>query len=366
LKTDKGEPLPLAGTRLVVCLGPGGVGKTTTSAALALMAAGENRNVDVMTVDPAPRLLDALGLDTQSADLQKIALDGLVQSPGRLRACKLDPKRTFDEIVARYAPSKSAHEAILSNRLYRNLSEAMAGVADYMAIEKLLDLESDPSTDLIVLDTPPAREALDFLDAPRRMLELLNSRAATLLGASHGFMGQSLTMLDLAARAVLSAFDRLTGLRLLGDVRSFVQSFDGMYQGFAERAACAQALMRDPRTLITVVTTPDEQRAEEAREFCESLTRVGLRIGALIVNRTLPRLPRAAELHRLALSSELIQKLKRNLRDFAALKARQDLSIESIRRALAPDVLIAVAPDLGREPQKLADLLEIARNLQAA
>lgn len=363
MNTDKAKPLPLADRRLVICLGPGGVGKTTTSAALALMAASENRNVDVMTVDPAPRLLDALGLDTESPDRQLVALDGLLPAPGRLRACKLDPKRTFDEIVERHAPSKSACDAILGNRLYRNLSEAMSGVADYMAIEKLLELESDQSTSLIVLDTPPAREALDFLDAPRRMLELLGSRAATLLGASQGFMGQSLTMLDLAARAVLAAFDRLTGLRLLGDVRSFVQSFDGMYQGFAERAARAQALMRDPRTLIAVVTTAEERRVEEAREFCDSLSRAGLPVGALIVNRRLPKLPKAAELDRLPLTSALVQKLRRNLRDFAALKARQDLSVESLRGALGPEVLIIAAPDLGHEPQELADLLEIARNL---
>jgi anion-transporting ArsA/GET3 family ATPase len=364
LKTGEPKPLRLDGKRLVICLGPGGVGKTTTSAALAILAASENRNVDVMTVDPAPRLLDALGLDADSALPQSVALETFLRAPGRLRACKLDPKRTFDQLVGRYAASKSAREAILSNRIYRNLSEAMSGVADYMAIEKLLELEADSSSDLIVLDTPPAREALDFLDAPRRILELLNSRAATLLGAAGGFMGQS-PMLDLAARGVLAAFDLLTGLRLLSDVRSFVRSFDGLYKGFAERAARAQALIRDPRTLIVVVTTPEAQRADEACEFCESLTQAGLHVGALIVNRTLPKMPKGADLDRLETSTELIRKLKRNLRDFSALKARQDLSIESIRRSLPAPVLVAVAPDLGREPQELADLLAIARSLQA-
>src|SRR5207237_5100509 len=136
-------------------------------------------------------------------------------------------------LVARYASSEAARDTILANRLYRNLSAALAGVGDYMAIEKLLELEGDPDNDLVVLDTPPAREALDFLGAPRRMLDLLNSRAATLLGASRGFLGQRLKMVDLAARAVLAAFDRLAGLHLLDDVHGFVKSFDGMYQGFA-------------------------------------------------------------------------------------------------------------------------------------
>src|SRR5580693_1294863 len=162
--------LELGQHRLVICLGPGGVGKTTLSAALALNAAIAGRAVDVMTVDPAPRLLDALG----------------APRGGRLRALKLDPKQTFDMLIERHAPSAAARDAILSNRIYRNLSTALAGVADYMAMEQLLELNRDTSTGLIVLDTPPAREAIDFLDAPRRMLELLGSRAITLLGAEIG------------------------------------------------------------------------------------------------------------------------------------------------------------------------------------
>src|ERR1039457_4082928 len=216
-------PLDLKDHRLIICLGPGGVGKTTISAALALYGAMAGRSVDVMTVDPAPRLLDALGLDAASAEPQPVPPEGIPEkerrrSHARLRALKLDPKATFDSIVTRYAPSNAARDSILKNRIYRNLSDALSGVGDYMAMEKLLELYSAPGADLIVLDTPPASEAIDFLDAPRRLLDLLNSRAITLLGLSSGRLLRGLKVVDLAARAVLSAFDKLTGLNLLTDV----------------------------------------------------------------------------------------------------------------------------------------------------
>ncbi len=355
--------LSLRGRRLAVCLGPGGVGKTTISAALAVRAAIDRLAVDVMTVDPAPRLLDSLGLDAANSDPQPVTLDGIAPRGARLRAFKLDPKRTFDELVGRYAPSDAARSAILANRLYRNLSDALAGVGDYMAMEKLLELIADRSTDLVVLDTPPAREALDFLDAPRRLLELLGSRAATLLGAKRGFLGQRLTMLDLAARAVLGAFDRLTGLQLLGDVKDFVRSFDGMYQGFAERAERAQAMLRDERTLIAMVTTAEHERVDEARRFIEALRASGLRVDALIVNRVLPEVPAPSVLARLDLPSALKRKLARNLREFAALKRRESNSLGALRDALGAGGKLLIAPDLGREPRGIKDLAEIATQI---
>src|SRR3984893_6901691 len=161
-------PLDLNDHRLIICLGPGGVGKTTISAALALYGAMEGRSVDVMTVDPAPRLLDALGLDASSSEPQRVPLNGVLDRDGRharprLRALKLDPKATFDALVNRHAPSHAARDSILKNRIYRNLSDALSGVGDYMAMEKLLELYSAAGADLIVLDTPPASAAIDFL-----------------------------------------------------------------------------------------------------------------------------------------------------------------------------------------------------------
>jgi anion-transporting ArsA/GET3 family ATPase len=362
-------PLDLKNHRLVICLGPGGVGKTTISAALALYGAMAGRSVDVMTVDPAPRLLDALGLDAASAEPQPVPLDGILdkerrRSHARLRALKLDPKATFDSIVTRYAPSNAARDSILKNRIYRNLSDALSGVGDYMAMEKLLELYSAPGADLIVLDTPPASEAIDFLDAPRRLLDLLNSRAITLLGLSSGRLLRGLKVVDLAARAVLSAFDKLTGLNLLTDVQGFVESFEGMYSGFSERAQKAGDLLRSSESIIVIVTTAEAARIAQARAFAIALDAAGLRVDTIVVNRMMPQIPDSAELAGAKISAALKRKLARNLKDFQALKERETRALKELRTGLSSKLRILAAPDLGREPRSLADLAELAQHLE--
>lgn len=346
--------------RLVVCLGPGGVGKTTISAALALAAAIDGRSTDVMTIDPAPRLLDALGVTGDAHEPQVVDLS---RQAARLRAMKLDAKRTFDELIMRYAPSEKAGEAILAGRIYQSLSNALAGVADYMAMERVLALYHERSADLIVLDTPPATDALRFLDAPRRMLELLNSRAAALLGASRGLLRGPQGIFDVAARAILAAFDRLTGLHLLSDVHAFVKGFEGMYEGFAMRAEEIQQLLREPSTAIVLVTTPERERIEQTAEFIEALHRMHLRVDALVINRLMRPLPNEAELERSRLPAGLKRKLSRNLADFAALKQREMSAVEQLRETLAPEIPVLHTLDRGCEPRSLDDLAAIADNL---
>jgi anion-transporting ArsA/GET3 family ATPase len=351
----------LAHERLLVCLGPGGVGKTTIAAALALQAALSGRVVDVMTIDPAPRLLDALGLQVRPETARDVPLTGLRPRPrGRLRALRLDSKRMFDQLIETYAPTPATRDAILGNRIYRGLSSALAGIADYMAAEQLLDLRHESDADLIVLDTPPAGEAIEFLDAPRRMLELLSSRAITLLGSARG-----LGIFDFAARAVLRAFDRLTGLHLLADVHAFVSSFEGMYAGFADRAAAVQALIREPTSKLILVTSPESQRVEQTREFIQSLLRLGLRPGVLIVNRVMPPLPDIEEIQRARLPIVLKRKLERNLADFTALKAREAACLQPLLE-LADGIPILMAEDLGDEPGNLKDLVRIVRSIRTA
>jgi anion-transporting ArsA/GET3 family ATPase len=361
---------PTNARKLVVCMGPGGVGKTTISAALAVHAAATGRTVDVMTVDPAPRLLDALGLDLASTEPHKVSLDGIRHARAtkanhaRLRALRLDPKRTFDAIIARYASSEKARDLILENRIYRNLSGALAGVGDYMAMEKLLELSDDPATDLIVLDTPPATEAIEFLDAPRRLLELLNSRAVTLLSAPAGIIRSQLRLADVAARAVLTAFDRVTGLKLLKDIQGFVRSFDGLYEGFAERASRAQEKLRAQDTGIVMVTTAETGRVAQTQEFITALDAAGLKVTAMIVNRVMPELPDAVELEAAKIAPALKRKLKQNLADYTALKQRQDSSLKMLRDALPAEAKLIVAPELSREPRSIADLATIGRSLR--
>jgi anion-transporting ArsA/GET3 family ATPase len=363
--------LDLGAARLVVCMGAGGVGKTTLSAALAVTAAAAGRAVEVMTVDPAPRLLDALGLSAGDAGPHEVPLPrahrGGRAAPhrGRLRAYRLDPKHTFDAIVARHAPSPGARDAILGNRIYQNLSGALSGVGDYMAMEKLVELAADPATGLIVLDTPPAAEALDFLDAPRRLLDLLGSRAVTLLGSSASRLGRRLRVVDLAARAVLAAFDRVTGLHLLGDVQSFVAGFEGMYEGFRERARRADALLREDTTAIVVVTTAETKRIAQAREFMEALAGKGLRVSAVVINRVMADLPDAAELDHAEISTALRHKLRRNLADYAALKRREADSLDAVRAAMPPGAAMLLAHELGHQPGRIADLAVLGRSLGA-
>jgi len=345
--------------RLLLCLGPGGVGKTTTASALGLRAALEGGAVDVMTIDPAQRLLDALHVDAAIAEPEEVALEGLaVGGAGRLRALKLDPKHTFDSVVNRYAPSRAMAEGILDNRLYRGISNALAGVGDYMAMEKLLELYDNPQTSLIVVDTPPAREALDFLGAPERLLDLLNSRATTLLGGGLRFS-------DMAARAILSAFDRVTGLHLLSDVHAFVRSFEGMYQGFAQRAARARSILSGPECLVLVITTPEELRVEETGVFIRSLDQAGISIDGLVVNRVAPAMPKKSAPAKIA-PPALQKKLHRNWRDFAALKQREAAALRVLNEMLPAGATMLVAPALGREPRSLEDLATIAGSIDTA
>jgi anion-transporting ArsA/GET3 family ATPase len=249
----------------------------------------------------------------------------------------------------------------MQNRIYRNLSQALAGVGDYMAMERLLELSEEPATGLVVLDTPPAREALDFLEAPRRLLDLLNSRAVTLLG---GGIRRGFSVVDLAARAVLSAFDRLTGLHILSDVHAFVRSFDGMYAGFAERAARAQRLLVAPDTAVVVVTTAEPERIAQAHEFLAALRTAGIEPRAVIVNRTLPAIVPHEQIARAPLAPALKRKLARAAAEFAALKQRETAAIASLRAGESRELELVVAPDLGREPADLTDLARLGQSLE--
>ncbi|MFZ4585301.1 MAG: ArsA family ATPase [Acidimicrobiia bacterium] len=275
---------------IVVCCGTGGVGKTTTAAAVALEGARRGRKTMVVTIDPAKRLADALGLRELSNDPQRIDRDrwdpdNTAQSGGELSALMLDVKHTFDALIARYSSSPEQAERITNNSFYRNLSTALSGTQEYMAMEKLYELNESYSFDLIVVDTPPSRHALDFLDAPNRLLRLLDNRIFRLLMSS---AGTSLRIAGAAVQRFLRTVARAAGPEVINDVVAFLQAFDGMEAGFRERAAHVVELVHDEGTRFVLVTSPRRDAIDEVVFFAERLRTSGHQVDALVVNRVHP------------------------------------------------------------------------------
>ena len=273
--------------RIVVCCGSGGVGKTSTAAAVALWAAEHGRRTCVLTIDPARRLAQALGLDLLSNSPRPVKAKGLpARGPGSLDAMMLDMRRTFDEVIERYAGDAEQADRILANRFYQRLSSTLAGTQEYMAMEKLYELHESQRYDLLVVDTPPTRSALDFLDAPDNLNELLDARAFRLLIAPAQRIGRGyLRGLNLATTAMTKMVRRVTGSELLAEVGEFFAAFEGMYDGFKERAGLVYDQLKHPSTAFVVVATPDGAALREAAYFAGRLAADRMPLGALVVNR---------------------------------------------------------------------------------
>jgi len=278
------------GTRIIVCCGAGGVGKTTTAAALALRAAEQGRRVVVLTIDPARRLAQSLGVGLLDNTPRPVtgftAADG-----GSLDAMMLDMKRTFDEVVLAHALADKAQQ-ILANPFYQAVSSSFAGTQEYMAMEKLGQLVQqagrDPATpwDLVVVDTPPSRSALDFLDAPKRLGSFLDGRFIRLLSAPARVGGRAyLKVLSAGATVVSATLTRVLGGQLLSDVRTFVSALDTMFGGFRERADETYALLKNGGTAFIVVAAPERDALREASYFIDRLEQDGMPLGGLVVNR---------------------------------------------------------------------------------
>ena len=284
-----------------MCCGSGGVGKTSTAAAVALWAAEHGRRTCVLTIDPARRLAQALGLDLLSNAPTPVKARGLpARGPGSLDAMMLDMRRTFDEVIERYARDPEQAERILANRFYQRLSSTLAGTQEYMAMEKLYELHESQRYDLLVVDTPPTRSALDFLDAPDNLNELLDARAFRLLIAPAQRIGRGyLRGLNLATTAMTKMVRRVTGSELLAEVGEFFAAFEGMYDGFKERAGLVYDQLKHPSTAFVVVATPDGAALREAGYFAGRLAADRMPLGALVVNRIhragpVPEVPAAA------------------------------------------------------------------------
>ena len=276
-------------TRIIVCCGSGGVGKTTTAAAIGLRAAERGRQVCVLTVDPARRLAQSMGLT--SLDNTPRRIDSVGIGSGSLHAMMLDMKRTFDEIVEAHAdPARAAQ--ILANPFYQSLSSSFAGTQEYMAMEKLGQLRRSDEWDLIVVDTPPSRSALDFLDAPERLGRFLDGRLIRLL-ASPVRAGRPFTKVINAGFTMMTgALTKLLGGQLLRDAQTFITAFDTLFGGFRERADATYRLLQAPGTAFLVVAAPEPDALREAAYFVERLGEERMPLAGLILNRV-HRLPAA-------------------------------------------------------------------------
>jgi len=269
-------------TRIVVCCGSGGVGKTTTAAAIGLRAAERGRKVVVLTIDPARRLAQSMGL-TERDNTPRV-VDG-ASGGGELQAMMLDMKRTFDEVVLAHAEPERA-KAIMENPFYQSLSAGFAGTQEYMAMEKLGQLRAEDRWDLIVVDTPPSRSALDFLDAPSRLGSFLDGKVIRLLTAPAKVGGRSaMKFLNVGMGLLTGTLGKIFGAQLLTDVQTFVSAMDSMFGGFRERADRTYQLLKAEGTAFLVVAAPERDALREAAYFVDRLAADQMPLAGLVLNR---------------------------------------------------------------------------------
>jgi anion-transporting ArsA/GET3 family ATPase len=296
----------LLSRRVIACVGAGGVGKTTLAAAIGLGAAKRGRRVLVLTIDPAKRLADALGVGALGPEPQAIPRELLtslgVPATGELYAMMLDMKRTFDELVTRFAPDAAARERILANRIYQHVSDALAGSAEYSAMEKVYEMSARPEFDLVVLDTPPSAHALDFLEAPERLLGMLDSRLVQRLlhpAMSAGRLG--LRLFQRGAHQAFALIERISGFGFLEDVSEFLLAFEGMSEGFRRRAEAVRRLLFGPDTAFVLAAAASGESVAHARDLLARLEAHGANVVGVVANRIrawpdgAPPLPRPEE-----------------------------------------------------------------------
>jgi anion-transporting ArsA/GET3 family ATPase len=352
---------------VVVCCGSGGVGKTTTSAALAVGLAKAGARVAVLTIDPARRLADALSVGAIGNTAVPVPVLDLPAGAG-LDAMMLDAKRTFDDVVGRFASSPEARDRILSNHYYRFVSTRLAGSHEYMAMEKLYDVATSGMYDVVVLDTPPSRHALDFLAAPGRMANLMDEGVMRwlVLPASRGGWKMIERGSELLARVLRS----MLGERTIGDIAEFFSAFQGLWDGFRERSIAVRALLASDATRFVLVTTPAPGARAEALQFVEVLAAGKMPFGGFLVNRCVtPPTDSAVPSFGDPPAGEDPARWHALVRALAAAPERRRQLVADQERALAdlrahaPRAALWRVPDAGREVHDLPALAELARHL---
>jgi anion-transporting ArsA/GET3 family ATPase len=366
---------PLEGRKVICCVGSGGVGKTTTAAALALAAAMEGKRALVLTIDPARRLANSLGLKELGNEETRIDprhfAEAKLSPRGEMWAMMLNLKSAWDELVRRDARSPQQADAILANKIYQSLSTAMAGSLEYIAMEKVNELYSSGRFDVIVLDTPPTSNALDFLHAPDRVLDVLDNNAMRLvLGPMLKAGRVGFRLLAVPSGLVLRTLARFTGSDFLRDLAQFMMAFEGMYEGFKDRASKVKALLSSSRTGFVLVTSPNPLITQEALFFHRALQADGIRTAAVVVNRVQrdPRrhggpdnvaaLKEALQLAQIKDQNGFSERLCETLTEQAVLADLDRREIEKLRATLQGVPLFTV-PRLRKDVHDLAGLWQI-------
>jgi anion-transporting ArsA/GET3 family ATPase len=338
---------------VVVCCGSGGVGKTTVSATFALAAARAGRRSCVVTVDPARRLADALGVQSLPNTPSEVKGDW----PGHLHALMLDSKGTFDDLVQRYARTPEQAESILANRLYQNLAGALSGTQEYMAMEKLYELVQSDEFDIVVVDTPPTRNALDLLDAPRRLTRFLENRLFRALLVP---TKMSLRAVGVATQALLRTISKVAGAEIVQDAVGFFQAFEGMEDGFRSRASAVHELLADPATAYVLVTSARPDAITEAGFFAEKLAERDVAVAALVVNRIAPSFGDGGE--PAPSTAPELEPLEANLAQLDAVAAREEAAFSGLASQVAP-APVGRIPLFGQDVHELLGLQRAADHL---
>jgi anion-transporting ArsA/GET3 family ATPase len=362
----------LAGKRICVCGGSGGVGKTTTSAAIALGMAAEGAKVAVVTIDPAKRLANALGLHELENEPRLVPPDGIeaagLEMRGELWAMMLDPKRTFDELIDRIAPDPTRAQEIKANRVYAELSTAVSGSQEFTAVSKLYELGVSGAFDLLVLDTPPSRNALDFLDAPGRLSSFLEGRALKALTRPTGL---GIRVLGRGALPLIAGLRRVTGVDLLADLSAFFALLGDMTKDFSARANAVEDMLRAPSTAFLLVTSAQHEPMDEAMWFAQTLQRGGFPFEGVVVNRVHHDLLGDREPDdvlgalRDVLPAALASKVAANFDDYHVLARRDKQNIARLGAELDGRPLLLV-PHLDDDVHDIAGLLRVHRYLFAS
>ena len=367
--------------RVIITVGAGGVGKTTTAAALGVAAAQRGKRVLCMTIDPARRLAESLGIESMKTEAMEIDPARFAQAgaplTGSLTVMMLDTKRTFDELIIKYSSSPERAKRLLDNKLYQYVSTSLAGTQEYMAMEKLIAVKNDPRYDIVFLDTPPTTTALDFLDAPERLVDALDSAAMKWFMDAFQSTGKlSLNILARSASVVLRAISKITGGNFLQDVAQFITELNDLFGGFKERAARVQSTLRGPDVAFVLVSSPSPMSIKEVLYFSDRLEAHNMPRGALVVNRYRVPPPFAAEapipssvaaaavaMSGLKLDDDAPERLARAHFDAVRLAALDTHNIRALEERLPDGVPVVKVPELASDVHDVKLLSDLARTL---